>query len=108
MTDIIKNVEQKSSKELTAYLRQHPSAVSENVEQFTDELSDLGVKQPTLVAFGGDVHEILSKSRNLSGRYDIWPAPHFSSYMSKENYRKGIAEIVERKAGPSGFRVGHG
>ena len=106
MTDIIKDFEQKASGKMMAYLRQNKSFERENLEKFKRELSDLGANRPTLVAFGGDAFEILT--RNLEGHYDIWKVPHYSNYTSKENYRKGIADIIESKAGPSGLPVGHG
>jgi len=80
-----------------AYLRKNKGFERCNVEQFRAELRDLGVDQPTLIAFGQDAFRILT--RNLWGCYDIWKVPHYSNYISKETCRQQIQAILKEKGG---------
>jgi hypothetical protein len=93
MTDIIKDFEQKAPGKMMAYLRSEKSFEKDNVEQFREELRDLGVGQPSLIAFGEDAFKVLS--RNLGEHYDVWKMPHYSNYGSKEKYREQIGSIIE-------------
>jgi hypothetical protein len=92
MTDIIKDFEQKISGKVMTYLRGDKTFEAENVEIFREEISDLGVDQPGIIAFGNDAYKILSN--NLSGEYDIGKIPHYSHFISKENYKKEIDTIL--------------
>jgi len=95
MTDIIKDFEQKASGKMMAYLRSEKSFEKDNVEKFREELRDLGVDQPTLIAFGEDAFKVLT--RNLGEHYYVWKVPHYSKYISKEKYREEIGSIFESK-----------
>jgi hypothetical protein len=95
MTDIIKDFEQKASGTMMAYLRKDKPFERDNLELFKAELRDLGVNQPTLIAFGRDAFELLT--RNLGENYDIWRVPHYSNYTSKEIYREEIAAILSNR-----------
>jgi hypothetical protein len=95
MTDIIKDFEQKASGKMMAHLRKRRDFERVNIELFKTELRDLGVEQPTLIAFGRDAFDILN--RNLAGDYDIWKLPHYSNYSSKETYREEVAAVLRRK-----------
>jgi hypothetical protein len=97
MTDIIRDFEQKASGKMMAYLRKDKVFERSNVEQFRAELGDLHVDQSTLIAFGQDAFNILT--RNLAERYDIWKVPHYSNYISKEIYRQQIQAILQEKGG---------
>ena len=92
MTEIIKDFEQKISGKVMTYLRGDKTFEAENVEIFREEISDLGVEQPRIIAFGNDAYKILSN--NLSGEYDIGKIPHYSHFISKENYKKEIGTIL--------------
>ena len=65
---------------------------AENVEIFREELSDLKVANHQIIAFGHAAYKILF--RNLSNEYDIVRIPHYSHYISKENYKKQIDRIL--------------
>jgi hypothetical protein len=97
MTDIIKDFEQKASGKMMRYLQQNKSFETDNVELFEAELRDVGVNQPTLIAFGRDAFQILE--RNRGQKCDIWGVPHSSNYTSKETYREEIAAIIQSKRG---------
>ena len=92
MTDIIKDFEQKMSGQVMRYLRTNKIFEKENIESFRKEINDLGVKDPTIVAFGRDVYTILS--RNFRNEFEIFKIPHYSTYMSKEKYRVDVKSIL--------------
>lgn len=92
MTDIIKDFDQKASGKVNGYLRKNPAFEQENVAFFRQELSDLGVPNPTLIAFGAVTYSILV--RNFSSDYRIVRIPHYSDYCSKERYREDVRAII--------------
>jgi hypothetical protein len=93
MTDIIKDFEEKACGKMMAYLRSNKSFERDNVECFREELRDLGAAQPRIMAFGVDAFTVLD--RNLGEEYTIRMMPHYSNYISQENYSKAIRSIVE-------------
>ncbi len=93
MTDIIKDFQQKSSGKMMSYLRNDKVFEEENVKTFRGEINDLGVNNPTIVAFGGDAHKVLN--RNFKGEYAIHKIPHYSMYISKEKYREEVKSTWE-------------
>lgn len=92
MTDIIKDFEQKASGKMMTYLRENKRFEEENIETFREELSDLGVDDPTIVTFGNDAHKILKQ--NLENDYKVYKIPHYAKYISKENYREEVKSIL--------------
>jgi hypothetical protein len=95
MTDIIKDFEQKISGKVMTYLNRNKTFELENIEIFLEEISDLKVKNPQIITFGNDAYKILF--RNLSGEYDIVKIPHYSHFISKENYKVEVDRILNRK-----------
>jgi len=93
MTDIIKDFDEKISGKLMSHLQRNRTLEIKNVEFFRQEISDLGVDNPTLVAFGNAVYTILA--RNFGGEYTIIKLPHYSNWGSKEAYRDTVKAIVE-------------
>ena len=91
MTDIIKDFDEKISGKVVSYLRKNQSFVDENVEFFRQELSDIGSSNPTLIAFGNDTFDILSKKFN--DEFTILKVPHYANYSSKEIYREQVKKI---------------
>ena len=92
MTDIIKDFDQKASGKVMSYLRTNKSFEKENVKIFREELKDLGVGNPIIIAFGGDAHSIVT--RNLKKEYEILKIHHYSNYSSKEKYRQEIKSVL--------------
>jgi len=84
MTDIIKDFEERASGKLMCYLRTDKQFEKENVCVFREEIADLGVVSPTIIAFGNDSYSILT--RNFKNEYPILKIPHYSTYSSKEKY----------------------
>jgi len=96
ITDIIKDFDQKVSGKVLAYLRSNRSFEKDNVEVFKEELRDLGVTQPIIIALGAVAFTVLA--RNLGKQYDVWKMPHYSQYISKEKYREEVGAIIESKS----------
>lgn len=92
MTDIIKDFEQKISGNVIRYLKLNKTFETNNIEKFLDEIRDLKCNKPQIIAFGNDTHKILSN--NLSSEYSIIRIPHYSNYISKENYKKQVDRIL--------------
>ncbi len=63
----------------------------QNVEYFLNEISDLGVKDPTLVALGTPILDILN--RNLSDRYKILKIGHYAFRENKEKYLNHVEKV---------------
>ena len=91
MTDIIKDYSEKESGELVKYLKTNKAFEQSNVESFRQELRDIGVEKPTLVAFGNAVYDILK--RNLP-EFEIVKITHYAHFVSKEKYREEVKQSV--------------
>ena len=91
MTDIIKNYPEKESDRLVEYLKTDKAIEQSNVESFRQELRDIGVEKPTLVAFGNAVYDILK--RNLP-EFEIVKITHYAHFVSKEKYREQVKQSV--------------
>ncbi|NIS68535.1 MAG: hypothetical protein GTO12_06150 [Proteobacteria bacterium] len=92
MTDIIKDFEQKISGKVMTYLKENKMFETTNIEMFREEVRDLQVSKPLIIAFGNDSYEILFK--NLSSEYDIVKIPHYSHQISKEKYKEEVHRIL--------------
>ena len=86
LTDIIKDFEEKVSGTMMAYLRQDPDFERANIKIFHEEIAAIGSVSPTLIALGGYSFAILK--RCLGEDFRILKAPHYSMYISPENYRR--------------------
>ena len=95
MTDIIKDFDQKASGKVMSYLRTNKPFEKENARLFREEINDLGSHNPTIIAFGGDTHTILT--RNFTNEYKIFKILHYSYVSSKEKYREEVrCGIIDR------------
>jgi hypothetical protein len=93
MTDVTKDFDQKESDKVMKYLSKNKPFEKENARLFREELNDLGIDKPTIIAFGGDAHTILT--RNFKNEYKILKIPHYSNYGSKEKYREEVKSILQ-------------
>ena len=85
MTDIIKDFEQVISGTVASYLNNNRGFEEQNIELFKQELQDLKVTNPLLIAFGNHSYNILN--RHFTDKYQIIKIPHYSNYISKERYK---------------------
>ena len=92
MTDIIKDFEEKISGKVKDYLSKNKDFERENVDIFLEELSDIGAKNPTLIAFGNEVYTILN--RHLKDQFKILKVPHYANYINKEAYREEVKKCL--------------
>ena len=88
MTDIIKDFEEKISGKVVSYLKSNNEFELYNIELFQQEISDLKTKNPVIIAFGNEVFNILNK--HFKDKYRIIKVPHYSNYISQENYKEEI------------------
>ena len=93
MTDIIKDFEEKISKNVMSYLKENKQFERDNIQMFEEELFDLGSINPIIIALGGDSYTILN--RNLKDKYNIFRISHYSHFISKENYRKEVEALYK-------------
>jgi len=96
MTDIIKfktisgKVKSNAkSEDVMAYIKKHSEVEKENIDIFKDELKIIGSENPLIIAFGGNVNEILSKY------FDVCQVTHYSHYIGKEKYREETLEKIK-------------
>lgn len=93
MTDIIKDFEELISGKVVAYLKQNPAFEEQNIRLFKQELDDLRTDNPLIIAFGVPVYDILMKHFRDSHR--IIKVPHYSNYISQEDYKAEVDRILE-------------
>ena len=87
MTDIIKNLEMKDSSDVYTYLKNNPNIILDNIILFRNELLEIGAFQPRLLAFGGEVYNILNKNLKKNEYSFLIKLLHYSHQISKEKYK---------------------
>lgn len=95
ITDIIKRYAEVDSSKVELFLREHPEVVEYNIREFERELELIG-GAPKLVALGGTVFNLLTKY--IGKQYTIYKVPHYSSYISAENYRNQVLDALGRNS----------
>ncbi|MBQ7133830.1 MAG: hypothetical protein IJO20_04975 [Ruminococcus sp.] len=91
ITDIIKYHPEVDSKKVKEYVRSHPDVLKKNIESFKKELEFLG-GNPIVVALGDDSYNFIVK--NLTGAYQVVKVKHYSSRISKEDYRDNVLSVL--------------
>lgn len=92
MTDIIKDFTEKVSGNVVSYLKNNREFKLKNVKLFHQEITDLRSSDPIIIAFGNHVFDILDKC--FKNEFRIVKVPHYSNYISKENYRYETQKIL--------------
>ena len=93
MTDIIKHYPELHGQNVVSFLRDNPDIEKKNIKIFREELKDLGTENPTIIAFGNVVYNILE--RNLGDQFYINKLTHYSHYISQENYREKVLSLIQ-------------
>jgi len=93
MTDIIKDFEQVVSGEVISYLKKNKDFEEKNIALFNQELIDLKTNNPLIIAFGKHTYNILN--RHLRDKYRIIKVPHYSMYISKEDYKNEVEKVLK-------------
>lgn len=94
MTDVIKNFEMIDSGGVKKYLKDNPEIVTRNLELLRQEIVDLRCGKPTILAFGGMVHQILSENLESSEYQRLVRLTHYSHQIGKEQYRQRVHEEI--------------
>ena len=100
MTDVIKGYSNPNANATMKFLTSNPRIEAEAIELLRDEISTLGDKVTTLIAFGRNTYRILN--RNLSDEYRILQITHYSYYIGApigENYKEKIMPEMVREFG---------
>lgn len=92
MTDVIKEVEALSVKELEKILRTTPGLLDENLQALREELRLVSAKPPIILAFGSLAYKLLAKGLRKPEYSHLIQLTHYSDYISKENYRERVLE----------------
>ena len=93
MTDIIKSFVQLEASKVTIHLNKNPNFLKDNIKSFKDELKDIGSTNPTLVAFGNEVKDILNK--HFKNEFKVIELTHYSHFQSKEKFRMEFLEKIK-------------
>jgi hypothetical protein len=96
MTDIIKGYDEQSSVKVKEYLKTHKTFEEENVKKFREELKDLGSENPTIIAFGNDSFNILTRNfKEYKIINKIIKIPHYSNFISKEKLKEQVKCVLK-------------
>lgn len=94
MTDIIKNLEEKDSNNVKEILKNNQTLVDENISIFRKELIVINSKDPIILAFGTYTYNLLNLNLRENEYSKLIKLPHYSKYISKENFKKEVYEII--------------
>jgi hypothetical protein len=100
MTDIIKNLEMASSKDVLIHLKNHPEIISQSISDFKKELELLQSKEPIILAFGNDVYDLLKENLESSFYSNLIKLTHYSHQISKENYKAEVHKQINQGTNP--------
>jgi hypothetical protein len=92
LTDIIKDHPDINSQNVLKKLKKDPSIEAKSIESFKSEITDLGVKEPLIIALGKPSYEILQ--RNFNPNRVVY-LTHFSHYINLEKYKAEVANICK-------------
>ncbi|AWW49675.1 hypothetical protein POPA111323_02645 [Polynucleobacter paneuropaeus] len=96
MTDILKDLEEKSSGEVLKKLKENPQLERENVQSFLEEINSLGYHDPLIIALGDATYKIIKQNfKRLDIDYEVIKIKHFSDYSSQEVYRSDVLKVIE-------------
>ena len=98
MTDIIKNLKMVKSGDLLKHLREFPSLIHTNVEEFREELRDLGSQRPTILAFGSAAHALIAENISRHEYSTLVRLTHYSHQIGKEKYRQTVLAQISTHA----------
>lgn len=97
MTDIIKDFEEKISGNVLKYLKLNKDFELQNIKLFEQEVSDLKVSDPLIIAFGNITFDLLTK--HFGHKFRIKKVMHYSQQISKENYKTVVwKSLLDKQA----------
>lgn len=80
------------SGNVISYLNKNRPFEEINVAIFQQELIDLKSTNPLIIAFGNHSFKILDKY--FKNKFRIIRIPHYSKYISQENYKNEVEKII--------------
>ena len=99
MTDIIKTIAHAKIPEVKKILKENPGEEEHNIDLFLEELKELKVEKPILVALGAAVHDMLEKHSNGKlSKFRIEKIMHFSAqgkWQVRETYRDRVHQEIK-------------
>lgn len=100
MTDFIKGLVETSSGEVKKLLKADPRFVKTNIEKLKGELKFIGTQNPIILAFGGEVYNLLNKNLSKIEYDSLVQITHYSDWRhNKEKYRKLVIEQIFNQTG---------
>ena len=94
MTDVIKKLEMKISRDVKTYVKDNPSVIKDNILLFQNELSDIEVNRPIILAFGRDAYNILHENLSINEYSILIKLTHYSHQISKEKYKDEVLRQI--------------
>jgi hypothetical protein len=94
MTDIIKGVVEVDSKNIPKHLKENPGVLAESLEIFRQELRDLGVVLPLILAFGRIAYDIIKENLPSAEYGKLIRLTHYSHQIGKEKYRETVLKEI--------------
>ena len=83
-----------NSENVIKMLKENSSIKNECIRMFEEEIELLGEEDPTIIALGNKTLKILMD--NFGGKYRIAKVPHYSYYLSEDDYRDEVEKVLER------------
>jgi hypothetical protein len=97
MTDIIKRVRMLRARDLMRYLAVTQHCVDENIECLLEEFHDLKSESPTVIAFGGNAHQLAAKHLPANRYSRLVRVTHYSHHISQTAYQERVLSELHRQ-----------
>jgi 5-methylcytosine-specific restriction protein A len=75
----------------------------ENIENFREEINDLGVDSPTIISYGDNSYNVLS--RNFKNEYKVSKISSYAEWISDEEHREKVSKVIKKLEISSDFPV---
>lgn len=90
MTDVLKFFVEPQSSKVVSTVRQRPDLLKNSAAILREELLDLGVGRPEIIAFGADAACIARQILAPDDYSRLVQVAHYSHFIAKENYRQEV------------------
>jgi hypothetical protein len=95
LTDILKNVPEVDSRKIAKNRDQHQKEISKHAAIFCEELETLGAQDARIIALGNLAGSLTRYALQVAGRSnEVHQIYHYAHYISMENYRAHVQEIL--------------
>jgi len=90
MTDVVKFLVEPESSKVVSAIRQSADILESSAATLREELLDLGVNRPEVIAFGADAASIARQILDPSLYSKLIQVTHYSHFIGKEDYRREV------------------